>query len=284
MSTTGGDNGESVTATAFQTSFTGVASAAQLSADIKEIDLDSQASGGLGTHFAITPATGGTTLTLTESADIDAINLAGKDTLTINGEGAALNGADTYRGLFAYSGPTTIENLTIENAVAKGGAGGGGKAGGGGAGLGGGLFVANNSTGGAAAAHVTLDNVVFQGDSAVGGAGGGGGGGLGGAGGGFNTFPGASGGGGVGSTGGVGLIPGAGGGGSGGTGGGVGGAGASDGSGGGFGGGEGRLGSGIALRRRRLRKPRRRAAAAAGDSAAGAAEFPPTGPSSGRRG
>ena len=32
LSTTGGDNGESVTATAFQTSFTGVASAAQLSA------------------------------------------------------------------------------------------------------------------------------------------------------------------------------------------------------------------------------------------------------------
>ena len=68
---------------------------------------------------------------MTESADISAINLTGYDTLTINGQGAALDGAGAYRGLFAYSGATTIENLTIENAVAQGGAGGHGGGGGG---------------------------------------------------------------------------------------------------------------------------------------------------------
>ena len=52
----------------------------------------------------------------------------------------------------------TIENLTIENAVAQGGSGGEGAAGGGGgAGLGGGLFVADNPAGGAGPANVTLE-------------------------------------------------------------------------------------------------------------------------------
>ena len=70
---------------------------------------------------------------MTESADISAINLKGSDTLTINGQGAALDGA--YRGLFVYSGATTMA---------------------------GGLFVANNAAGGAAPANVTLDNVFFK--------------------------------------------------------------------------------------------------------------------------
>ncbi len=101
---------------------------------------------------------------MTESADISAINLKGLDTLTINGRGAFLDGAGAYRGLFAYSGKTTIENLTIEDAVAEGGAAAGGNGGGGGgAGLGGGLFVADNTVGGAAPARVTLDNVFFRG-------------------------------------------------------------------------------------------------------------------------
>jgi len=55
-----------------------VSSASQLSADIKAIDLASQADGGDGTHYVITLKAGAT---LTESADISAINLAGKDTL-----------------------------------------------------------------------------------------------------------------------------------------------------------------------------------------------------------
>jgi hypothetical protein len=128
-----------------------------------------RADGGNGTEYLITLEAGAT---LTESADISAINLTGEDSLTINGQGALLNSASAYRGLFAYSGTTTIENLKIERGVAEGGAGGAGDAGGGGAGLGGGLFVANDSAGGAAPANVTLDNVFFAGDSAVGGAGG----------------------------------------------------------------------------------------------------------------
>jgi hypothetical protein len=71
------------------------------------------------------------------NADIAAVDFASR-----------LGGTNVYRGLFVYSGVSTIENLTIENAVANGGAGGGG--GGGGAGLGGGPFVANKSAAGAA--------------------------------------------------------------------------------------------------------------------------------------
>jgi hypothetical protein len=235
------------------TQYLNVVSAADLSADIKAIDLASQADGGTDVHYLITLAKGAT---LTESADIDAINLAGTDTLTINGEDATLDGAGAHRGLFAYSGKTTIKNLTIENCVAKGGAGGLG-AGGGGAGLGGGLFVANNSAQGAAPAKVALDNVAFTGDSAIGGAGGfgdtgyvGGGGGLGGKGGSGFLSQGCGGGGGVGSSafgggagkaGGAGLIPGAAGGGAGA--GGSGGKGGANGGGGG-GGGAGRGGGG----------------------------------------
>ena len=65
-------------------------------------------------------------MAVTESADISAIKLAGQNALTINDQGALLNGADAYRGLFAHSGATTIEDLKIEHAVAHGGAGGAG--------------------------------------------------------------------------------------------------------------------------------------------------------------
>ena len=248
------------------TTYLNVSSASQLSADIKAIDLASQADGGDGTQYVITLKAGAT---LTESADISAINLTGADTLTLEGKGAILDGAGAYRGLFAYSGKTTIYNLTIENAVATGGAGGSNDvgAGGGGAGLGGGLFVANNSAGGAAPAQVTLDNVSFKSDSAVGGAGGdssvgtvhdlGGGGGMGGAGG--ASF---GGGGGVGSggfggsltrtlglqngvAGGAGLIPGAAGGAAGASGSqGAGGGGGASGGGGGSAASDGELGGG----------------------------------------
>src|SRR5271155_2929987 len=103
------------------TSYLNVASATDLSSDIKAIDLASQASGGSGTNYLITLAAG---QTLTETADIAAVNLKGNDTLTIDGQGALLNGAGAFRGLFVYSGNVTIANLTIDNAVAKGGAGG----------------------------------------------------------------------------------------------------------------------------------------------------------------
>ena len=166
------------------TSYSNVSTAADLSADIKAIDLASQASTDSGVAYTIALAAGAT---LTEAADIYAVNLKGKDTLTLDGDGAILNGANAHRGLFVYQGTMTVNKLTIENAVAKGGAGGGSA--GGGAGLGGGLFLANDAAHGAGAAKVTLNNVAFVADSAVGGGGAGGlsyggGGGMGGAGGG----------------------------------------------------------------------------------------------------
>ena len=102
--------------------------------------------------------------------------------LAINGNGFTLN-ANGNRGFFAYSGTSSISDLTITGAIATGGAGGGGFGGGdggGGAGLGGGLFVA-------AAASVTTSNLQIASNEAIGGAGGsnsgftggGGGGGLG---------------------------------------------------------------------------------------------------------
>jgi hypothetical protein len=99
-----------------------LSSTSELNTVIKEVDLFSQAFGGNGNHYVITLQAGAT---LTESADLSAINLKGSDTLTINGQGAALDGAGAYRGLFVYSGTTTIEELTIESAVAEGGAGAG---------------------------------------------------------------------------------------------------------------------------------------------------------------
>ena len=116
---------------------------------------------------------------LTLNADIalttalDAINLHSGVTLDIEGNGATLDGRNSTRGLFIYSGTVTIENLTIANAKAVGGAGANG--GGGGAGLGGGLFVGNDAANGAAPANVTLANVNFSNDAAAGGKGGNGG-------------------------------------------------------------------------------------------------------------
>ena len=83
----------------------------------RTIDLASQATGGDGTDYVITLAPGAT---LTEAADLFAVNLAGNDTLTIDGEGATLDGANAHRGLFIYSGNVTIDNLTIADTVARG--------------------------------------------------------------------------------------------------------------------------------------------------------------------
>ncbi len=223
-----------------------VTSAAQLSADIKAIDLQSLATGAVPTNYTITLAPSATPLT--ETAQIDAINLGARSSLTIDGNGDTLDGAEKYNGLFVYAGNVSIENLSIANAIAVGGN--GASRGGGGAGLGGGLFVGANVAGDAGA--VTLTNVVFNGNSATGGNGsyggafGGGGGLLGGQGGGGG---GVAGGGGIGANGGAGgagqpgLVPGAAGGGAGFSGGAGGlsggGGGANQGSGGGGGGGVG---------------------------------------------
>jgi hypothetical protein len=147
--------------------------------------------------------------------------LAPDPSLTIDGSNPAggnydISGDGQYRGLLVYAGAVTLQDLTIQNALAQGGAGGAGKGGGGGgAGLGGGLFVG-------AAAQVTLSTVTMQNDAAWGGAGGapfavtnvasggGGGGGLGGNGGagGDEQISGNAGGGGGGGVG-VGAVGGA---------------------------------------------------------------------------
>ena len=109
----------------------------------------------------------GTVTKLTAVPDIAAINLHSGVSLVINGNGGAiLDGGNTVRGLFAYSGNLTVNNLTIQNTVAQGGSGANaGFAGGGGAGLGGGLFVGKY-------ANVTLNSVAFSNNKAIGGAGG----------------------------------------------------------------------------------------------------------------
>ena len=71
-------------------SYLNLSNTSELSSAIKGIDLFSQESGGTGIHYLITLQAGAT---LTESAEISAINLKGSDTLTINGQGAAIDGA-----------------------------------------------------------------------------------------------------------------------------------------------------------------------------------------------
>jgi hypothetical protein len=160
-----------------------------LNSALQQIDVG-RSSSAIDTNYTFNFAsglTGASALKLTSA--LAAINLAGGDTLTINGNGDAIDGGGTQRGFFVYSGQVTIEDLTIQNMKAVGGAGEDG--GGGGAGLGGGLYIADNTTGGAAdPGAVTLIGVNFSNDASQGGAGGasgtglaGGGGGLGGAGG-----------------------------------------------------------------------------------------------------
>ena len=54
--------------------------------------------------------------TLSAPADLYAFNLQSGVSVTLNGAGFALDGASKYRGLFAYAGDLTVENLTIQNA------------------------------------------------------------------------------------------------------------------------------------------------------------------------
>jgi hypothetical protein len=144
--------------TVIQTAFT-VASEADLDAALATIDLGGASAEPSGAYKI--SLTQGFTL----SGDLDAIDLAAGASLTIDGGGSVLDSGG-HRGLFAYAGKVTIENLTIRDAQATGGAGGTGTIpGGGGAGLGGGLFVASG-------ASVTLSDVNFIGDGAIGGAGG----------------------------------------------------------------------------------------------------------------
>ena len=101
-----------------------------------------------------------------------AITLAGplppiQHDVTIDGGGATLttiDGANLYRAFFVASGRVAIEDLQIENVLAKGGAGGAGSGGGGGLGAGAGLFMTTGST-------VSVSSVAFTNPVATGGAG-----------------------------------------------------------------------------------------------------------------
>ncbi|HBY26080.1 MAG TPA: hypothetical protein DEH75_05955, partial [Bradyrhizobium sp.] len=104
-------------------------------------------------------------ITLTSGTTLPIINSRG--TVTINGGNFTLDGGGVQRGLFVYSGTVAVNNLTIQNAVAKGGNGGSGFDGGGGGGMGAGgaLFVASG-------ASVTVSNVSLASNQANGGSGG----------------------------------------------------------------------------------------------------------------
>ncbi len=113
-----------------------VSSETDLRNALHDIDLSTASN----TAFSITFA-GNITLT----QDLWAIDLTNGNSLTIDGANHSLNGQDSFRGLFAYAGAITIENLAIDHTKAQGGQGGASDnaGGGGGAGLGGGLFVAS---------------------------------------------------------------------------------------------------------------------------------------------
>ena len=204
------------------------------SAGAATINVNSDAS----LRAALTSAGNGDVINFTGNVVIAAADLpAIQRDLTLNGNGFSLSGANSFRGLFVFSGNVAVSNLLIRDTLARGGNG-GTVGGGGGAGLGGGLFVASG-------ASVVLDGVSFSGTAAAGGTGGGAGGNTGGGGGGMGgagSVGNGGGGGGLGSgatgggrglPGGAGILLGASGGGAG-SGGAVGGA-----SGGGGGGGIG---------------------------------------------
>lgn len=144
---------------------------------------------------ALPSASSDTTISFTQNIvltqNLPFIQTNGTNSVTIDGQGLyTLDGGNQNRGFFANSGTIIIQNINIENTLAKGGD--GGSAAGGGAGLGGALFIHT--------ADVTLDNVGFNNNTAQGGSAGG-----------FTTFFG--GGGGMGGNGGNGFFAGGGGGG-----------------------------------------------------------------------
>ncbi|MGN1285570.1 MAG: autotransporter domain-containing protein [Bradyrhizobium sp.] len=138
-------------------------------------------------------------ITLTSGTTLPIINSSSR--VTINGGNFTLDGGGVQRGLFVYSGTVAVNNLAIQNAVARGGNGGSGADGGGGGGMGAGgaLFVASG-------ANVTVSNVALASNQANGGSGGNyGGGGGGGGGGGLGGNGGNGGNAGAGGGGGIGL-------------------------------------------------------------------------------
>jgi len=142
-----------------QTVIGGINSTASLNAAITQVD-----AGAAGQSFVLNLAKG---FTIGDGMGTQLLAFNTKSNVTLNGNMTTLDGGGTQRGLFVFSGNVTINDLTIQNALAKGGAGGGGTdgGGGGGAGLGGALFVASG-------AQVTVNNVSLNQNNATGGSGG----------------------------------------------------------------------------------------------------------------
>lgn len=108
------------------------------------------------------------TITLQEMLPI--LNLNAPNPVVIEGNNSAgsgtqitINGNNSYRGFFAQQGNITLQNMTIQNTVARGGSG-GTNGGGGGLGAGSGLFVNQ--------AIVGISNLSFSNNASLGGAGG----------------------------------------------------------------------------------------------------------------
>ena len=138
-----------------QTSFA-VTSEAELNAAIAAINVGG-ASSAANTSYTIT-----ITSDFILNADIDAINLAAGDTLTIQGSNPAndsstaqIDGDTTYRGFVVTAGSVNLNNLSLTGMTAPGGT--PGNPAGGGA-----LYVGAN-------ASVATSAVTFNGDSARGG-------------------------------------------------------------------------------------------------------------------
>ncbi len=159
---------------------------AELNAAIRAIDIGGTASAEGAAYTIVLDIPDGT---LRLDSELLAINLAVGAHLTLQANGATIDGLGTQRGLFVLSGTVEIANLAIAHTTARGGDGGSGVFGGGaGAGLGGGLFIG-------AAGAVTLRAVTFLDSAAIGGTGGDG------------IGTGAAGGGGLGGDGGAGSGP-----------------------------------------------------------------------------
>ena len=107
-----------------------------------------------GTDYVINLTT---SITLDATTTLPVINSA--SSVTINGGTHHLDGAGVQRGFFVYAGTVAINDLSIDNTVARGGHGGDGASGGGGAGLGSALFVRDG-------ASLTVSDVSLIGNSA----------------------------------------------------------------------------------------------------------------------
>ena len=137
-----------------------VSSQAQLNAAIEQADQASSGTFDIVLSGNITEGQSG------QPVGLYALDLSTGVSVTINGDGQTISGGGVDGGLAVIVGKVSINDLTIEDTVAKGAAGTG--SGGGGAGLGGGLFVGQT-------ADVSLNDVLFRTNAAVGGAGGKGG-------------------------------------------------------------------------------------------------------------